>query len=282
MVFTTVPVTIPHRSCDLSEATIRYRELGARVPTPGEVVTAHADGGGRAQELSVSVDAGTRDITVSADASATPVTASADTAAAYNACADGAHDWLGAQSDGARYYINGSTYPHSVDRTAWVTAINSAGGVWMHGRNRCGYPTKTNTATYLAYAGDTTRKAGINDSAICTGRDYVNVIHAGNLPGNIIGVECHYSTSTAPVYILEADIKFDGWDKRWTTSASSCYQQFDVWSSAAHEFGHLMGFDDLSEATSPGLTMSDLLGQCEFDARQMGKGDYDAWNIVYF
>lgn len=137
---------------------------------------------------------------------------------------------------------------------------------------------------YGYYNGNTTRKAGIDDNGNCTGRDFYNTIHGGALSNNWYGMACWWSAfSLAQNETLEGDIKFDGWDVKWTTTPTGCSDQLDVQSGAAHEMGHIWGLAHTSgaDADHPRLVMSPNLGWCDFDERRLAKGDYDGIKRLY-
>jgi hypothetical protein len=83
----------------------------------------------------------------------------------------------------------------------------------------------------------------------------------------------------------EADIRLRREENRWRVRRRTrgCQEnpRTDLWSVAAHEIGHVVGLDDFTGSGSIYQTMYDTINQCEFRARQLGRGDYIGLKRLY-
>lgn len=285
-----LPATYP-ADCDMRGVVLSDGTMGALVPAPGQGVTAYADehGAGDGRDLTVE-RARDRSTTIrrGRDDRHRPADGSDDesfSTLAVSPCSDGTYNDSGqGWTDGYTWRLNLATYPHSVTQAAWESSMKAAMNEWDRQYNRCSLALDVaNPPIY--YGGNTTRYASIDDNANCGAWDGYSVVHAGDLPGSYYGYACTWwhSNLWGRNSMIEADLKYDGWTYRWTTSSSSCDNQLDVHSGAAHEFGHALGLNHTSsnDADHPRLVMSPSLQKCHFDERRLAKGDYDGIAKIY-
>jgi hypothetical protein len=181
-----------------------------------------------------------------------------------------------------RYYVNRSTYPHSVSPDGWVSNVRNGASTWGYGHTRCGVPSYR-TPIQLWYGGDTTRVAGIGNDNACQGPDGYKVVSGGALAGSTLAAACVYweEASANNTYLREADIKFDGGYAWFAYGGESCAGEYDIWALAAHEFGHFMGFGHVSEDQYPKFTMSPRFGTCHGLERRLARGERSSLDAKY-
>jgi len=72
---------------------------------------------------------------------------------------------------------------------------------------------------------------------------------------------------------VEADMKLNKHDFKWTTTTVGCSNQYLVQAVATHQFGWVFGLGNVSEASHGNLTMSATLFACDNSASTLGLGD---------
>lgn len=264
-------------NCDLTGVIIRGPHIGSVVPPAGQFVHAWAD----------TLRDGTHGLSVSRAldgqvAVGRPEAASGTAEVAAATCGGTDSNWSGRKWKAApSYFINGASYPQSISRSGWITAINTAAATWTSGKNQCGQTEKSNATTSMLYGGDTTREASVNNNT-CTGTDGTSVISGGypDTTGNTLASTCAYGSSVT-TSIFEGDVEVNGVNFQWTTSATGCSNRWDMAAVMAHEFGHFMGFGHVSDEANPTALMGPTIPPCTF-VRTMSLGDYRGWNNAYF
>jgi hypothetical protein len=128
-----------------------------------------------------------------------------------------------------------------------------------------------------------------SDGSLCAAfgqRDGFNVVDFGELPENVLGMSCTWSTlrlDAAPVVALESDIRLNKHDASWfTTLTSNCANEYSVEGVMTHEFGHTFGLGHVSEEDHGAQTMSTHInGPCQRSETSLGLGDALGLRAMY-
>ncbi len=155
---------------------------------------------------------------------------------------------------------NRNSTPSNLDRDLTLTNLRSSHTEWQANTNWCGYA--DNSAVSFSYDGVTTEAFGRNN---------LNTIGWGDTDaiGCIGAAACTmawYSETT----LQEADVRYNK-NLAWRNGS---YNAYDVWSVAAHENGHIMGLDDVRDASN---VMRRDIRAYDITNRKLGKGDA-LWN----
>lgn len=148
------------------------------------------------------------------------------------------------------------------------------------GFNTCGRSDRI--AVAQVYEGETTLESDMivsDGDTSCGNWDSTSVIDFGNIdrPGSDPLATVCRRTNTAvgePNRIIEADIRFNSTDYRWTnTGVPGCTNQFDLRAVGTHEAGHVFGLGHVNPTNYPDLTMAPATPSCDIHWRTLGLGD---------
>lgn len=152
-------------------------------------------------------------------------------------------------------FRRGTTPPeNSIYKTQ--AALRDAHGVWPTARSRC---TKDDTIDFAFEFAGLTKKTVKFDGA--------NIIEFGPLGGGALAINYTWFSGTR---ILETDLRLNRSDYNWTNRVGG--KKYQVVNVAAHELGHQIGLDDLSDPHG-GLTMFGRISRGEVKKTTLGQGD---------
>jgi len=167
------------------------------------------------------------------------------------------------------WYFNASSTPSGIGQTAAAGALKAAANNITTAHNDCGLPDLVSATN--SYKGTTTLTPNISNTSSCLSADGKSVVGFGTLSSNYVGYTCWWSIGNATV---EADAKLNKANYTWyVTKPAGCSNEWDVQAVATHEFGHVFGLGDLSEATHANLTMSAVIDSCQNSEDTLGLGD---------
>jgi hypothetical protein len=117
-------------------------------------------------------------------------------------------------------------------------------------------------------------------------RDHLNVVDFGELPADVLGMSCTWSTlrlDSAPVVALESDIRLNKHDNGWfTTLLPGCNDEYSIEGVMTHEFGHTFGLGHVAEDRHANQTMSTHInGPCQRSEVTLGLGDALGLRAMY-
>lgn len=165
---------------------------------------------------------------------------------------------FGARNRDLTYFIKSSSAPS----TTWIDRTRDGARSWNDLINNCGF---NDVTTYTRiYGGDSS--IGWSPGDGFSRIDY-GPTSALNACGNQSGIlACTYNTPYS-----EFDIRINPYFS-WSTIGNGCGVNRDVWSVAAHEFGHTVALAHVANATEQTMqTNPGEAGQCS--ARSLGRGD---------
>ncbi|MDP9069104.1 MAG: hypothetical protein M3N53_12280 [Actinomycetota bacterium] len=145
------------------------------------------------------------------------------------------------------------------ENSIYVTqrALRTAHGVWPTSNSRC-----TNRDSIdFAY-----EFAGLTGKTVKY--DHVNIVEFGALGSGALAINYTWFSGTR---ILETDLRFNRTDYGWTNKPGGD-KKYQVVNVAAHELGHQVGLDDLSDPHG-GLTMFGRISRGEVKKTTLGSGD---------
>lgn len=240
----------------------------ARVPLPPEGVTLqlHADFPTEAPLVigGLSFTSLTADLTADGGLtmlSATPATAEGTPTAGLDECTDPAF-----APTGPRWYAGDlpvqwrfrrSSVPDGLGRFRSQYSLQTGHQVWSRARTDC--KAKDEVSMQFSFAGDTRKKAGY---------DGVNVVDFGPLGAGALAMNYTWYQGG---HILEVDLRLNRDDYRWTNRPGG-KNRYQVANVAAHEIGHQLGLDDLSDPHGA-LTMYGRMSKGEMANTTLGRGD---------
>jgi Matrixin len=157
----------------------------------------------------------------------------------------------------------GATAP-GIDRDAVVNAVRSAQSQWTNNVNWCGIKDQANPPAH--YEGKTSRTAK---------HDGYSTVDWGSLKND---QDCNGALACTAIaydeqgYPVEADTRFNTAFKWSTKGASGAY---DIQSVAAHEIGHVIQFDHVTNSSKKDhtLLMWPYLDTGDTSGRKLGRGD---------
>ena len=157
----------------------------------------------------------------------------------------------------------GATAP-GIDRETVVKAVRNAQSQWTNNVNWCGIEDQANPPAH--YEGKTSRAAKHDGYSTV---DWGSLKNDQNCSGALACTVIAYDEQGNPV---EADIRFNTEFKWSTTGASSAY---DIQSVAAHEIGHAIQFDHVTNSSKRDHTvvMWPYLDMGDTSGRKLGRGD---------
>jgi hypothetical protein len=272
-------------ACDLEGTTLVGTFGQAKIPAPGNGVTASVDGtfGGAQLEVSVDEDG---NLSASETGPAGNVPSSVDDPAPTGSprpCRNDNYQTINgtegaAMKDHEWYYrVNRGSIPSGLRVGRVVSVIYYGSSHMFNGVNQCDLPQRVpDTPNELIDNGNTTRRANIASSTgSCVDRDEHNVVEFGNLPSASYARTCVWWSEESGIdKIREADTRFNKADHRFVAVAGpSCSGKKEIRSLMTHEYGHAMGLGDLDGSENRGLTMYGHGSLCDSSKWSLAKGD---------
>ncbi|MDQ4125004.1 MAG: matrixin family metalloprotease [Actinomycetota bacterium] len=150
-----------------------------------------------------------------------------------------------------------SSAPDGLGRFRSQYALQRAHQVWSRANTDC--KAKDDVSIQFSFDGPSREKAGY---------DGVNVVDFGYLGG--VALAMNYTLYQGG-HILEVDLRLNRNDYRWTNRPGG-KNRYQVANVAAHEIGHQIGLDDLSDPHGA-LTMFGRIGRGEMGNVTLGRGD---------
>ncbi|HJR45640.1 MAG TPA: hypothetical protein VJ927_08555 [Actinomycetota bacterium] len=185
---------------------------------------------------------------------------SGDNAAEAEECTDPAflptgRSWSAEDMPVVWRFRRGSTPPeNSIYRTQG--ALREAHGVWPTSKSRC---SDTDRIDFSYEFAGLTRKSVKYDN--------VNIVEFGPLGSGALAINYTWFSGTR---ILETDLRLNRTDYNWTNRRGG--KKYQVVNVTAHELGHQVGLDDLSDPHG-GLTMFGRISRGEMKKTTLGTGD---------
>lgn len=198
-------------------------------------------------------------------------TAALTVAAAPPPCSDGAYRLSGGKwMRTLKWAFRASSTPAGLTRLGVRNKLNRAFSNIVDARNNCGRPDRVNaTAQYL---GTTTSRPN------CNTMDGQNVVGFRSLAAGTLARTCWWTINGR---IVEADIQINS-DLPWSTSLTTCRNQYMLEAVMTHEVGHAFGLGHVSERDHGRLTMSTRLdGPCNNREASLGLGDLRGLEALY-
>ena len=163
----------------------------------------------------------------------------------------------------ARKWWIGTT-PKGLSRDAVIKAVRNAQSEWTNDINWCGI--KDQAAPPASYEGTTSQKAAKEDGK--------SVVDWGDLGGQDCSGAgaCTYTWYDSKGVPTESDIRFS---TAYTWSTTGAAGSVDIQSLAAHEIGHALQFDHVTNASKDEETnvMWPYFGKGDTSGRKLGRGD---------
>jgi len=171
--------------------------------------------------------------------------------------------------------------PAALNKTATINALFDGASGPPLARDACGLADNVSaTHTYLGETLLAPHISLVGGVIACTSVDADNVIGWADLPGNVLGVTCTWSTNTG--IATGTDMLYDNVFPWYTSSTApaGCGNQISLRGVATHEFGHAFGLGH-SPGDSCNLTMYPSTGPCNDGQRNFGLGDVMGLEAVY-
>jgi hypothetical protein len=186
------------------------------------------------------------------------------------ACQDSAYHLTGSWwRTTVHWSFHASSTPSNITRDAARHAIKSGASHITHAFNDCGRADHVSATSQ--YMGVTGASPNISSGSVCQNPDGRNVVGFGDLLGGQVGFTCWWFQGGSRT--VEADMKLNKHDFKWTTTTVGCSNQYLVQAVATHQFGWVFGLGNVSEASHGNLTMSATLFACDNSASTLGLGD---------
>lgn len=194
--------------------------------------------------------------------SATPAqSAAAAPSATLDECADPAYEETGPQwrdsGTAIHWRFRRASVPDGVGTYRSQRSFRDAHQVWSNARTRCKAAGEVSLRFRLD--GDTKRRVGY---------DGVNLVDFGPLGGGALAMSYTWYEGGR---ILEVDLRLNRDDYGWTNRPGG-KNRYQVANVAAHEIGHQLGLDDLSDPHGA-LTMFGRISRGETSKMTLGRGD---------
>lgn len=163
------------------------------------------------------------------------------------------------------WIFNSASTPSGLSVDTTETYLRNGHAQWYNNTNWCGLA--DNSVFGMAYGGRTTQGWGDNG---------VNTVGFGDMApiGCSGALACTWTQAPSGV-VQESDTRFDR-TAPWINGQAA--NKYDTWSVMAHEVGHTLGFDDV---TDTGNTMYHSGIQNSVLHQQLGKGDATGNNSKY-
>jgi hypothetical protein len=176
-------------------------------------------------------------------------------------CSDGAFKETGpawpAGSFPIKWRFRKASTPGGLDRSKVLEDLRTAHGSWVRPFSTCDKRPKVGLE--FKYTGKTSRSVKY---------DGFNIVEFGPLGGGALGLNYIWYQSGK---ILEADIRFNSVDYRWTTRKKA-KNRYHIINAATHELGHQVGLEDLGDPHGK-LTMFGRTSKGQRNMVSLGRGD---------
>lgn len=152
--------------------------------------------------------------------------------------------------------------PDYIKKESVITAVRNAQGEWTNNQNDCGVPDQAQPPA--KYIGTTTTKIG---------HDGKSVVDWGTMDGDQTckaAVACAITWTGDDGKPNESDIRFN---VMYDWAVDGHPFKYDIRSVAAHEIGHTLHFDHVTETLDEWLVMWPYSYQGDIARRKLGKGD---------
>lgn len=193
--------------------------------------------------------------------SATPATAGETSAAGLDECTDPAFTPTGPRwYEGdlpVKWRFRRGSVPDGLGRFRSQYSLQEAHQVWSKAKTVC--KGNGDVSMEFAFEGSSTRKVAY---------DGVNLVDFGPLGAGALAMNYTWYQGG---HILEVDLRLNRHDYRWTNRPGG-KNRYQVANVAAHEIGHQLGLDDLSDPHGA-LTMFGRMGRGEMSKTTLGRGD---------
>lgn len=193
--------------------------------------------------------------------SATPATAEATPTAGLDECTDPAFTPTGPRwTEGdlpVQWRFRRGSVPDGLGRFRSQYSLQNAHQVWSRAKTVC--KAKDDVSMQFSFAGSSAKRAGY---------DGVNLVDFGPLGAGALAMNYTWYQGG---HILEVDLRLNRHDYRWTNRPGG-KNRYQVANVAAHEIGHQLGLDDLSDPHSA-LTMFGRMSKGEMSNVTLGRGD---------
>ena len=156
---------------------------------------------------------------------------------------------------------------NTVPSSTWTDRIRDGARSWNETLNNCGYSDQTYPSRVYGGSSSVGWDPGDGLSRI----DFAN----GSTLCGLTAVACTLANHVTHDF----DIRIDSVRYAWSTIGSGCGANWDVWSIAAHEFGHTMAINENSADSALTMFPSGSPGQCH--NRTLGKGDILGMRYYY-
>ncbi len=155
--------------------------------------------------------------------------------------------------------------PKGMNRDAVVKAVRNAQSEWTNDINWCGI--KDQASPPASYQGTTSKAADTQDAKSVV--DWGSLENDQDCSGALACAATWYDAKGIP---FESDIRLNSADKWSTTGAAGAY---DIQSIAAHEIGHVLQFDHVTNASKDDDTnvMWPYYTTGNTSGRKLGRGD---------
>lgn len=178
------------------------------------------------------------------------------------------------------YFVIRSSLPSSERRRQdrLIARVRDAAGTWNRGKNDCHSPVADNFNT--AFQGD-------SGSSYSDHRDNRTTFDfaAGTTCDSDVRVACAHvrdgSYTLSDTYgrtrrvAREADVRFNSDFRFYSGVKSPCSGCYHLWGVAAHEWGHIVGLDDIAGARNEYQTMyQDFSAGESYRLRSLGRSDW--------
>ena len=164
----------------------------------------------------------------------------------------------------ARKWWIGAT-PSGLNRDAVIKAVRNAQSEWTNDINWCGIKDQANPPA--SYQGKTS-----DDSVTDDGKSVIDWGSLKNDQNCNMALACTFTWYDEEGVPIESDIRFNTAYKWSTTGASGA---LDIQSVAAHEIGHVLQFDHVTNASKDDETnlMWPYFATGNTSGRKLGRGD---------
>jgi len=170
-------------------------------------------------------------------------------------------------TSGITWYFNSGSTPSGLSVDTTETYLRNAHAEWFNNTNWCGIA--DNSVFGMAYGGRTTLGYAQNGT---------NTVGFGDMSqtGCGAGVIACTATYISGTTIVEADTRLSS-SLNWINGQAP--GKYDVWSQDAHETGHVMGFNDVTDSHDNVMYFAGVTN--DVSDQKLGKGDANGNNAKY-
>lgn len=193
--------------------------------------------------------------------SATPAAVETSSSVSLDECTDPAFTPTGprwyAGDLPVKWRFRRGSVPDGLGRFRSQYSLQSAHQVWSRANTDC--KSKEDVSMRFSFAGPSPKT---------TGYDGTNLVDFGHLGAGALAMNYTWYKGG---HILEVDLRLNRHDYRWTNRHGG-KNRYQVANVAAHEIGHQIGLDDLTDPHGA-LTMFGRIGKGETSNLTLGRGD---------